>query len=271
MERVSVALVVGLALGLHALVSRRASAVGALLVLGAALVPLLLLTPLFLLRGSEASALLDLSVRRDLADMFVFDVAALRTRGLSAFFHDLGAFGLGLALLGFAAALHRGHRMGFRVLAGTVPLAVMLLSDLLVPPRTSALFAPDPFVVVRMTSVVAAAALAAVGIVTACALLERTRLPFARPAGILIVTFFAAVTTMAAEESYAAVAHDRGGATRWTETALLDLPPRAVVVLRSGPTLRRMVAANPAVPSPLNTRKSAFGCGRAHWNAYQDR
>lgn len=243
MERVSVALVVGLAMALHAQVSRRASAQGGILVALGALFPIALLLPLFVLRGGELSSLKELSLRRDLTDMFVIDVAGLRTRGLSAFFHDLGPLALGLALLGFGASLVRGYRLGFRVLAGTVPLVVMLVSDLLVPPQRAALFTTDTFVVVRIAAVVGAAVLAALGIVTVVDLLERTKLPFARPAGILVVTFFAATGAMAAEESHAAAAADRRGAVRWTEETLQALPPRAVVVLRTEPVLRRMVAA----------------------------
>ena len=251
------ALVVSLALVVRATADRRA--VGPRFVfVGLAGVLAFVALPLAL-RHAAPRAWLDLGASLRPRDLVPLDVAALRSRGISAWVTDIGPLALALTAIGALAGALR--RWAWPAIA---PLGALLLADLLVPASSAGVLGADPCAAVRALAVVAAAVLSALGVQAVVTTLLASRLTFARPAAILLVALDVALAAVAAEES--SLSADREGARgaeEWTTAALERLPPTSLLLVRSDAATWRAWTARLAagvrpdvtvVPLPLLVR-----------------
>jgi hypothetical protein len=157
------------------------------------------------------------------------DASAERTTALAAFLGEIGPIPFGLALFGLAVGLVRkGTRRAL------LPLFALVLVDLALPAPRLALLTPDPFGPPRLLAVAGLAIGAALGVQAAALSLLRARLPFARPAAVLLVVFDFTLVFVGSEAS--AFATERRAAVTneiWTDQGLGSLPPRALLLARS--------------------------------------
>jgi hypothetical protein len=92
----------------------------------------------------------------------------------------------------------------------------------------------SPFAALRLSSLAALSAAAALAVHTLVLGLGRAKLPFARPARVLLVVFLFTLVTLSAEDSsYVADRHARYAAEVWTDEALAALPGQSFVLVRS--------------------------------------
>jgi len=178
---------------------------------------------------------------------------------VAAWREALGLIVLGLALLGGAWAMSRP-----RTRPWFLPLAVFPLLDLSLPLEAESLVGPVSGRVIDLL------ALAVLGIAAALAaqlvglLLERGRVPLARPVQVLLVVAGMTFVLVRWEESEQQTATQaRGVAEAWTDEALASLPPRSLLMVRSEPAAWRLWASRVArgerpdltvVPLPLLDR-----------------
>lgn len=164
---------------------------------------------------------------------------APRPDALAAWLADVGVVAVGLAVAGSVWGLARPRT---RWLA--LPLAALVVADVLFPAGAGGLLAADPRASLRLLAIIVLAVSGALGVQTLVLGLSRARIPMARPAAVLLVLFQLTLLLMTAEDaSYVA---DRGaqfGAEVWTEEALGDLPPRAALLVRSPAVVWRLWAA----------------------------
>jgi hypothetical protein len=143
------------------------------------------------------------------------------------------------------------------------PWVVLVFADLCFPAKASIL-APDPFAATRLLALGALSLAGAVGVQQAALALERARLPFSRPAAVMLVVFNFTLV-FASSESAAAGSERRRplAAEAWTDEALASLAPNSLVVVRSEAIAYRLLAAQLArgergdvivVPAPLLER-----------------
>ena len=155
-----------------------------------------------------------------------------RSGALAAWAVDMGPIALGLGLAGLAWGLFRT-----RLRADTTPLALLVAASSIVPVGGASPLAADPLAPLELMSLAALAAAAVVGVQTAALSLKRARVPLAQPASVLLVVFHLTLVFGAAEGSSNVVNETTGlGADVWTDEAESELPPRALLLVRS-PTL----------------------------------
>ncbi len=202
-----------------------ATVLGALLVWGFCLIPLLV-RPMSL----RASLSLGVNLSTRLGPMIG---AAARGEGpLGTWTIEMGPIALGLGLAGGAWGL---LRPGLR--RDTAPLAALVLSAALLPATGPSPLAADPLASIQLLASAALSAMAVVGVQTAAASLRRARVPLAASAAALLVVLHFTLVFAAAESSADIVTETTGlGADVWTDEALGELPPSAIVLVRS-PTL----------------------------------
>ena len=173
-----------------------------------------------------------------------FGAAAAREgiRAVQVWMAELGLIWSALAVLGVA-----GSRLRER---GSLALTLSLLSLV-------ALSAVDWSTGAARTSTDAdrnapgvALGLAALSVLTCTglrfvvALLSRARLPLARPASVLLVVYgFSLVFVSAEDAANAADARESTLTERWTDEALLSLPPKGLLLLQSDAVFLRLEAA----------------------------
>lgn len=101
-----------------------------------------------------------------------------------------------------------------------------------------------PVLPLHLLALVSLASLAALGVQTAVRLLERTALPGARPALVLLTVLTLAVTWAGAEDAARVVERRNQVATEtWTDETLAALPYRALVLASSRPVVQRLAVA----------------------------
>ncbi len=153
--------------------------------------------------------------------------------------HDAGLL-LGVAALGGAA--WGVLRPSTRWLS--VPLLALLGADLVYPTAPTSALAIDALAPVRLLALAALGPLAALGVHVAVGALSVARLPFARPASALLVAFSFTVALVTLDDSgYVADRGEQHGAEVYTDEALGQLPPRALVLVRSEALAWRLWAA----------------------------
>jgi hypothetical protein len=148
---------------------------------------------------------------------------------------------LALALAAFAAfrgVVHRPLREGAAV------LGALIAADIAIPGRGGSVLFANPRVSLVLLAVSALAVAAVVGVQAACLALERARIPFAVPASALLVVFHFTLVFAAAENSSDVVTETTAlGADVWTDEALGELPPNALLLVRSQSLAWRLWAA----------------------------
>jgi hypothetical protein len=187
--------------------------------------------PLFV-RPYSVRATLSLGV--DLSTRLgpLLGASTLRTGALAAWAVDMGPIALGLGLAGLAWGLTRR-----RLRVDTAPLAAFVAASAVLPMGGATPLAVDPFASIELLSIAALAAAAVVGVQTAALSLRRMRVPLAQPASVLLVVFHLTLVFGAAEGSADVVTEATGlGADVWTDEAESELPPGALLLVRS-PTL----------------------------------
>ncbi len=109
------------------------------------------------------------------------------------------------------------------------------------------------------------ASFAAVGVQQVVSFLERARLPFSRPAAVMLVAFNFTLVLGASESSAQADERHRVAAETFTDQALSSLAPNSLLVARSEAIIHRLLAAQLlsgerpdvlVVPAPLLERGS---------------
>ncbi len=221
------------ALALRAVVAPRApvratlsaSAAGAALVWAFFAVP-------FLLRPYSVRAALDLGAdpSRDLGALFA---GTISQRGaLEAWAVEMGPIALGLGLAGLAWGVFRK-----KLRTDGAPLAWLAAAGSIAPVSVASPLAPDVLSPLRLLALSALAAAAVVGVQTAALALRRARVPLSEAASVLLVVFHLTLVFAAIEGSSNVVTETTGlGADVWTDEAESELPPGALLLVRS-PTL----------------------------------
>jgi hypothetical protein len=230
---------------------------------GFAGVALLVLVPV-LVRPLAPSSWLGVGLAHGFGDLKHLDIQSLRNRGLGAWISQVGLAAGGLSALGLALGLLRGASRGW-ALALLVPLGL----DLLVPATSSGLLTADPLAPLRQLALCSAAALSALGLQQIVLFLLSSRLPMARPAGVLALASHAALVTLVAEEAIPQADRNRNlGAEVWTDQAIELLPASSLLLVRSEALLWRLWAARlgsgmrpdiTVVPVPLLGRGKVAG------------
>lgn len=167
------------------------------------------------------------------------DTATSETTALAAWSSDLGLITLGCAVAGVVVAASR--RRG-RLLAA--PLLLPVAADVLWPARAASIMAFEPMMPVRMLALAALSMLAVVGIYGLFEALFRLRVPMARAAAVLFVSFHVSMIALSSEE--AGVVADRSqsfGAEEWADVALGRLEPASALVVRDPVLVWRLWAA----------------------------
>ncbi len=167
----------------------------------------------------------DLAVRTSLTPE-----AALEYRGpLSSWAADMGPLALALGLAGFVlGAVSRAVR------AAMAPLAAVVVVSLVAPHPIPGVLTADPMASLDLLATAALSASAVLGVQMAVVLLRRFGVPFAEPAGVLLVVFHFTLVFIAAEQTADVVTPESAlGADVWTDEALSELPPNALVLVRS--------------------------------------
>jgi hypothetical protein len=199
--------------------------------LGAVAVWAFFAIPLFV-RPYSARASLSLGV--DLSTRLgpLLGATSPRTGALAAWAVDMGPIALGLGLAGLAWGLWKN-----RLRVDVAPLAVLVALSAVLPGGGATPLVSDVLAPLELASIASLAALAVVGVQTAALMLRRARVPLAQPASVLLVVFHLTLVFGAAEGSANVVTETTGlGADVWTDEAESELPPGALLLVRS-PTL----------------------------------
>jgi len=161
---------------------------------------------------------------------------------LSTWANEMGPVALGLGPGGLVLGL---LRRSTRPVASM--LAVLVVVDTLLPARGPSALTADRFAPLGLLAVAALAVAAAMGVQSAALALRRARIPLAVPASILLVVFHFTLVFAAAETSSDVVTESTGlGADAWTDEALGEVPPGAVILVRATPVAFRLWAARVA-------------------------
>ncbi len=242
-----------------ALASRRAPEVRGVALGGAAFAAVMLLvTAGGLVRSYAPNAPLDLGAGLGETSLTMLDASAARRTAFEAWLGDVGVVSFGLALVGVVGGL------------ASKPLRPLLLAflsfvfaDLALPEQRIGVLAPDPFAATRLCATAALGLFAAVGVQQVVSFLERARLPFSRPAAVMLVAFNFTLVLGASESSAQAEKGQRVAAESFTDQALSSLAPNSLLVARSEALIRRLLAAQLltgarpdvlVVPAPLLER-----------------
>jgi hypothetical protein len=184
---------------------------------------------LLAVRAGAPNAWLDLGFGLGQSSLTARDASAERVTAYGAWLGEIGVLPFGLAALGVTFALGRAKT---RRLA--LPLFAFVLLDLALPASHVALLLPDPFGPTRLLAVCALGVAAALGVQAAALALTRARLPFARPAAVLLVVFDFTLVFVGAEASAAATErHGSVASEVWTDEGLRSVPPNGILLARS--------------------------------------
>ncbi len=196
---------------------------------GGALVVGLFLAAFLFFRSIADNAWLDLGFGLGQSSLTAGDADQERLTALGSWLADVGLIPLGLSAFGFATALLRpGLR---RPLA---PLCALVLVDLALPSAKLAPLVADPFAPARLLALSALGMGAALGVQAAVLALFRVRVPFARPAAVLLVAFDFTLVFVGSEASAQATERRASRANEvWTDEGFSGLPPRALLLARS--------------------------------------
>jgi hypothetical protein len=182
---------------------------------------------------------LDFGSGLQASSLALVDASGVRSTALSAWLTDVGVISFGLAVAGLIiGALRPSTR------ASIVPLIALVLADLAIPVSRVGVLTPDAFGALRLLAITTLAVCAALAVQSSAVALTRARIPFARPASVLLVVFDFTLVFVGAEDS--AYAADRRGATAaevWTDRALASVPPDGLLLLRSEALAWRLLAA----------------------------
>lgn len=225
------------------------AAVGACVLVALAVIPIAV-------RPYAARAWVHLGYTLSSASVSGIDAAAQRSGVLTTWFAEVGLIACFLALGGLGWGLVRGRTRWI-----AVPLAALVVADVVFPASRGGLLSADPLGPVRLLAVAALAASAALGIHSAAVMLQRSELPFARHAAVLLVAFdFTLVLVTGEDSGFPADRTTQNAAEVWTDEALGNLPRRSLLLVRSETVAWRLWAARVArgerpdlvvVPLPL--------------------
>jgi len=182
---------------------------------------------------------LDFGHGLEASSLALVDASGARTTALSAWLTDVGVISFGLAIAGLIIGALRSSTR-----ASMVPLIALVLGDLAIPVSRVGVLTPDAFGSLRLLAITALAVCAALAVQSSAVALTRARIPFARPASVLLVVFDFTLVFVGAEDS--AFAADRRGeaaAEVWTDRALASVPPDGLLLLRSEALAWRLLAA----------------------------
>ena len=195
---------------------------------GALVVGLFLAAFLFL-RSIAPNAWLDLGFGLGQSSLTAGDAEKERLTALGSWLADVGLIPLGLSAFGFATALLRPA-----LRRPLVPLLALVLVDLALPAAKLGALVADPFAPARLLALSALGIGAALGVQSAVLALLRVRMPFARPAAVLLVAFDFTLVFVGSEASAHATERRASRATEvWTDEGFSGLPPRALLLARS--------------------------------------
>jgi hypothetical protein len=205
---------------------------GMLVFWGFALLPMVV-------RPLAAQGGLDFGHGLSASSLALIDASGARSTALSTWLTDVGAISFGLAIAGLVVGVLRTSTR-----ASMIPLFAFVLADLAIPVSRVAVLTPDVFGALRLLAIAALAVCAALAVQTSAVALTRARIPFAKPAGVLLVVFDFTLVFVGAEDS--AFAADRRGeaaAEVWTDRALASVPADGLLLLRSEAIAWRLLAA----------------------------
>jgi hypothetical protein len=205
---------------------------------GAAAVALLVAAALVVRAGSPHS-FVDLGFGLGQSSLATLDPSTLRATAFSAWLGDVGPVALALSVGGVAVGvLARATR------AVVAPLVALAAIDLGFPAHPIDALAPDPSAPARLLALAALSTAGALGVQSAALLLARARLPFARPAAVLLVVFDFTLVFVGVESSASATERRTGRANEiWTDEAFASLPDSALLLGRSEAVAFRLWAA----------------------------
>lgn len=249
------ALVLALATQVFALGEVPAKRSVALAAIGALALMLLAAIPLAV-RPLASRAWVHLGYTLSSASVLGIDSAAERTGVLTAWFRDVGIIACGLALGGLVWGLVRGRTRWI-----AVPLASLIVADVVFPASRGGLLSADPLAPVRLLALASLAASAALGVHSAAVALQRSSLPMARHSAALLVAFdFTLVLVTGGDSAFPADRSTQNAAEVWTDEALGGLPHGSLLLVRTETVAWRLWAARVArgerpdlvvVPIPL--------------------
>ncbi len=197
-------------------------------VLGAAL-PEALFALALVVRSRSPHAWLDLGLGLGQSSLAARDVSTERVTAYAAWLTEIGVLPFGLATLGAAFGVARAKTRRI-----VLPLFALVLVDLALPASHVALLLPDPFGPTRLLALGALGIAAALGVQAAALALTRARLPFAKPAAVLLVVFDFTLVFVGSEASAAATERrDSVASEVWTDEGLRGVPPNGILVARS--------------------------------------
>jgi hypothetical protein len=191
------------------------------------------------LRSIAPNAWLDLGFGLGQSSLAASDVEKERLTALGSWLADVGLIPLGLSAFGFATAL---LRPGLR--RSLAPLLALVLVDLALPAAKVGSLVADPFAPARLLALAALGIGAALGVQSAVLALFRMRVPFARPAAVLLVAFDFTLVFVGSEASAHATERRASKANEvWTDEGFSGLPSRALLLARSEALAYRLWSA----------------------------
>jgi hypothetical protein len=191
------------------------------------------------LRSIAPNAWLDLGFGLGQSSLAASDVARERLTALGSWLADVGLIPLALSAFGFATALVRPS-----LRRPVAPLLALVLVDLALPAAKLGALVADPFAPARLLALAALGIGAALGVQSAVLALFRVRVPFARPAAVLLVAFDFTLVFVGSEASAQATERRASKANEvWTDEGFSGLPPRALLLARSEALAYRLWAA----------------------------
>jgi len=207
-------------------------AVGAVVAVSLCLVPMVV-------RPLASRAWVDLGYELSSSGIAAVDTAAEQPGALAAWLGEVGVVSVGFALVGAGWGLLR-RRTRWLV----APLVALVAADAVFPASSAGVLATDALTPVRLCAVGALAVAAALGVQAVVLALSKLKVPFARPAAVLIVVFDFTLVLLAAEDSaFLADRSAQRGAEVWTDEALGSLPPKSLLLVRSEAIAWRLWAA----------------------------
>ncbi len=205
---------------------------------GAGVVVGLVVGALFM-RSVAPNAWLDLGFGLGQSSLTAGDAGSERLTALSAWLADMGLVPLALSVFGLVVGLARKT-----VRRALLPLVTLVLVDLALPATHVGPLAADPFAPTRLLALAALGVTAALGVQAAALGIVRARLPFARPAAVLLVAFDFTLVFVGSEASAAATERRDTYATEvWTDEGLASMPDHALLLARSESLAYRLWAA----------------------------
>lgn len=216
-----------------------------------------------LLRSVAPHAPLHVGAGLGETSLTMLDASAARRTAFEAWLGDIGVVSFGLALIGAVGGLR------LKALRPTLlAFVAFVFADLALPEQRIGVLAPDPFAATRLCATAALGLFAAVGVQQVVAFLERARLPFSRPAAVMLVAFNFTLVLGASESSAQAQGGRRVAAETFTDQALASLAPNSLLLVRSEALVHRLLAAQLlngerrdvlVIPKPLLERGNLRG------------